>query len=247
MLSYVLKVRAHLRLQIDTQSPSAPPYFASASVSVNSAPTVLSPALLFTDHCPLITTHYPFNSCGINLFADPHPLNLVASIFYTNIGGREPRSPSYFASASVSVNSAPSVLSPTLLFADHCSLITAHHLLTPFRMNTCKNAPKPASLTTFRINTCKSVSKQRTLTTFRMNTYEKHRGVGLLWLTRHPVKDVCPVCPELLGERRSGARDLSRPARARRDKFRGAATRRLTRKRPEGSAADEAGGEDVSS
>src|ERR1700682_2916503 len=117
----------------------------------------------------------------------------------------------------------------------------------PFRMNTCKNAPKPASLTTFRINTCKSVSKQRTLTTFRMNTYEKHRGVGLLWLTRHPVKDVCPVCPELLGERRSGARDLSRPARARRDKFRGAATRRLTRKRPEGSAADEAGGEDVSS
>src|ERR1700674_851143 len=48
----------------------------------------------------------------------------------------------------------------------------------PFRMNTCKNAPKPASLTTFRINTCKSVSKQRTLTTFRMNTYEKHRGGG---------------------------------------------------------------------
>ena len=178
MLSYVLKVRAHLRLPLDAQSPSVPPYFASASVSVNSAPTVLSPALLFTDHCPLITTHYPFNSCGINLFADPHPLNLVASIFYTNIGGREPRSPSYFASASVSVNSAPSVLSPTLLFADHCSLITAHHLLTPFRMNTCKNAPKPASLTTFRINTCKSVSKQRTLTTFRMNTYEKHRGGG---------------------------------------------------------------------
>src|SRR6202165_2528128 len=74
----------------------------------------------------------------------------------------------------------------------------------PFRMNTCKNAPKRASLTTFRINTCKSVSKQRTLTAFRMNTYEKHRGVGRLWLTRHPVKHVCPACPQLLGERPSG-------------------------------------------
>src|ERR1700686_1596301 len=147
MLSYLLKVRAHLRLQIDTQSPSAPPYFASASVSVSSAPSVLSPTLLFTDHCPPITAHYPSHSHGINLFADPPPLNLVASIFYRNIGGRESRSSSYFGSGSVSVNSAPSVLSPTLLFTDHRPLITAHHLLTPFRMNTCKNVPKPASLT----------------------------------------------------------------------------------------------------
>jgi len=29
-------------------------------------------------------------------------------------------------------------------------------------------------------------------------------GVGLLWLSRHPVKDVCPASPELLGERPSG-------------------------------------------
>ena len=78
----------------------------------------------------------------------------------------------------------------------------------PFRMNTCKNAPKPASLTTFRMNTCKSVSKQRTLTAFRMNTYEKHRG-GLLWLTRHPEKDVCPACPDLIGEEHRDERPLS--------------------------------------
>jgi len=37
---------------------------------------------------------------------------------------------------------------------------------------------------------------------FRMNTYEKHRGEGVLLLTRHPMKDVCP-------ERPSEARDLS--------------------------------------
>ena len=131
----------------------------------------------------------------------------------------------------------------TLKILSSCTIIHPKS----FRMNTYEKRAVSRHVSPFRMNTCKSVSKQRTLTTFRMNTYEKHRGVGLLWLTRHPVKDVCPVCPELLGERRSGARDLSRPARARRDKFRGAATRRLTRKRPEGSAADEAGGEDVSS
>src|SRR6267378_1750782 len=35
---------------------------------------------------------------------------------------------------------------------------------------------------------CKSVSKQRTLTISRMNTYEKHRGEGVLLLTRNPKK-----------------------------------------------------------
>src|SRR6266481_908804 len=63
--------------------------------------------------------------------------------------------------------------------------------------------PRPlASSIFFRINTCKTVSKQTTLTFFRMNTYEKHRGVGVLLLTRHPRKGVCP-------ERPSGVKDLS--------------------------------------
>ena len=57
----------------------------------------------------------------------------------------------------------------------------------------------------FRMNTCKSVSKQRTLSTFRMNTYEKHRGGGLFWLTRNPMKGFYP-------ERPSGAKDLSSAA-----------------------------------
>src|SRR6266403_4770344 len=37
------------------------------------------------------------------------------------------------------------------------------------------------------------------------DTYEKQavRG-GALLLTRHPMKSVCPACPELLGERPSG-------------------------------------------
>src|SRR3989442_13773742 len=44
--------------------------------------------------------------------------------------------------------------------------------------------------------------KQRTYSkpkSFRCNTYKKHRGEGLLWLTRHPVRGVCP-------ERRSEGR-----------------------------------------
>jgi hypothetical protein len=47
--------------------------------------------------------------------------------------------------------------------------------------------PHPRSLTSsisFGINTCKSVSKQTTLTIFRINTYKKHRGEGVLLLTR---------------------------------------------------------------
>jgi hypothetical protein len=45
-----------------------------------------------------------------------------------------------------------------------------------------------ASSIPFRINTCKSVSKQTTLTPFRMNTYEKHRGEGVLLLTKPPMR-----------------------------------------------------------
>jgi hypothetical protein len=50
---------------------------------------------------------------------------------------------------------------------------------------------KPSS-NLFRINTCKSATKQTTLTVFRMNTYAKHRGEGVLLLTRNPKKDFYP-------------------------------------------------------
>jgi hypothetical protein len=57
--------------------------------------------------------------------------------------------------------------------------------------------PKP-----FRINTYKSVTKQITLTSFRMNTYEKHRGEGVLLLTKHPMR-------MLILSERSESKDLS--------------------------------------
>ncbi len=46
------------------------------------------------------------------------------------------------------------------------------------------------------------------------DTYEKQavRG-GALLLTRHPMKSVCPACPELLGERPSGGVRRFRPGR----------------------------------
>src|SRR6266850_5444572 len=74
--------------------------------------------------------------------------------------------------------------------------------------------------------------KQRTYRkpkSFRCNTYKKHRGEGLLWLTRNPRKDfypeehrdegpassthparcVCPVYPQPRRERPSGEKDPS--------------------------------------
>src|SRR6266404_170442 len=60
----------------------------------------------------------------------------------------------------------------------------------------------------FRFNTCgpsRKCGKQRTYRkpkSFRCNTYKKHRGEGVLWLTRHSVRGVCP-------ERPSGEKDLS--------------------------------------
>jgi len=55
--------------------------------------------------------------------------------------------------------------------------------IQPFRSAAPYGWQNPSS-NLFRINTCKSVSKQTTLTIFRINTYEKHRGEGVLLLTR---------------------------------------------------------------
>jgi hypothetical protein len=45
----------------------------------------------------------------------------------------------------------------------------------------------------------------KNLKLFGMKTYKKYRGEGVLWLTRHPMKDVCPACPDPVGERRTRA------------------------------------------
>jgi hypothetical protein len=55
--------------------------------------------------------------------------------------------------------------------------------IQPFRSVAAYGWRNPSS-NLFRMNTCKSVSKQKTLTPSRMNTYEKHRGKGVLLLTR---------------------------------------------------------------
>src|SRR5712664_4085090 len=60
----------------------------------------------------------------------------------------------------------------------------------------------------FRCNTygpSRKCGKQRTYRkskSFRCNTYKKHRGEGVLWLPRHPLRGVCPEPP-------SGEKDLS--------------------------------------
>ena len=59
----------------------------------------------------------------------------------------------------------------------------------------------------FRINTCKSLSKQTTLTLFRNIDLQKTGGRGVLWLTRHATKHVCPVYHKPRRERPSGAKD----------------------------------------
>src|SRR5229473_4910155 len=58
-----------------------------------------------------------------------------------------------------------------------------------------RSGAKLGAINPFRINTCESVSKQMTLSTFRINTYEKHRGRGVLLLTRIPSKDFRPERP----------------------------------------------------
>src|SRR6266849_7518958 len=72
------------------------------------------------------------------------------------------------------------------------------------------------SLTPFKINTYETSRKccrQRTYgiaKSFRFHTYKKHGGWGVLWLTRHASRHVCPVYPQPRRERPFGARALSR-------------------------------------
>ncbi len=42
---------------------------------------------------PIFLSHYPSKSLPFNSFADPHPLNLYATIFYKNTGRGAPLQP----------------------------------------------------------------------------------------------------------------------------------------------------------
>ncbi len=141
-------------------------------------------------------------SHGVNVFADPHPLTPIASMFYKNIG--------VGATASLACSA---------LRGEGASTFHSRSPLS-YPLSPCPSKP-------FRMNTCKSVSKQRTLTPFRMNTYEKMGGGGVLLLTRNPTripvlrsiatkdlssfatKDFYPACPDLVGEGASRPRNLS--------------------------------------
>jgi hypothetical protein len=89
-------------------------------------------------------------------------------------------------------------LSPSLLHMDHCP-------------PTC---PEPVGVAAyyppklFRISTYKSATKQTTLTISRINTYEKHRGWGVLWLTRLPIRESVLPAPSISG-RSIATKDLS--------------------------------------
>jgi len=76
--------------------------------------------------------HYPPKSFPFMIFADPHPLNPVASIFYKNIGGRGTlrRTPPIFHSLSP----IPYELSP--FFSNSCALFSTCEKLNPFYFQT---------------------------------------------------------------------------------------------------------------
>ncbi len=184
MLSSYLIVRAHLRLQIDSQSPSVT-HILFVPVPTPCPPLVLS----IVDRRFRPCRKESPNSFPLTLLVDPHPLNLVASIFYRNIGGWGLLNSSNFQPSTFDSRPLPSTHCPPKLFRINtcvgCKSVSKQRTLTAFRMNTYENyGKKPhfaqfwCSVSPFRMNTCKSVSKQRTLTAFRMNTYEKHGGGG---------------------------------------------------------------------
>src|SRR5216683_4211656 len=139
-----------------------------------------------------VSTSLRPNSHGINIFANPHPLTPVASIFYKNIGGK-----------GASAFQSP-ICPPNPFKMNTCKSVSKQSTLTPFRINTYEKQGKRAlfaqfwcNVSPFRINTCKSVSKQRTLTTFRMNTYEKQgEGGTLVAVSSHPVLRKSKTIPE---------------------------------------------------
>jgi hypothetical protein len=113
-----------------------------------------------------------FNSFAINGFQTllrngrPQPLyfQTLPDSFHCN-GGVYPLSPR--ACPQLLKKRRPAIHLPHMKSSPVCTILVQ-----------CKS---------FRNNTCENVSKQATLTPFRMNTYEKHRGRGVLLLTRFPM------------------------------------------------------------
>src|SRR5712692_5169941 len=137
-----------------------------------------------------VLTNFIPKSFPINLFADPHPLNPIASILYKNRGGRGP-----------STLQSPSPISypPT------------RHPSNFIRMPSSRNLSSQCSLTPLQSISvspriaAKSFAMRSSaifcLNSFRMRSSIKKWGGGVVMVNQESDKDSCP-------ERPSGATDL---------------------------------------
>jgi hypothetical protein len=98
---------------------------------------------------------------------------------------------------------------PRKMSARRAVLLTPSESTRPTQLLSCQRIASIISLE----STLVEVFILNNLNLFRINTYEKHRGWGLLLLTRHPTKAACPerrlVPSEVEG---SGVKDLSSSA-----------------------------------
>src|SRR5882672_5159453 len=109
------------------------------------------------------------------------------------------------------LNPSPSNAPLALPLSCHFPFSHFHFLLslTPFRPLPLR-APKSRRINTYEVpRKCCIQRTYRIAKSFRFRTYKKQGGWGVLWLTRHATKHVCPVYPEPRRERSLGARDLS--------------------------------------
>ncbi len=120
-------------------------------------------AFAFSGRIPLT---FSAKSFRLNLFADPHPLTLVAPIFYKKVWGEGPeplrRSDARYTSRMG--------LSPL-----ECTVADKHSVLPVFSRNRPRSSPLEATLMSIPISVA---SKWFTVNpkSFRCNTYKKHGG-----------------------------------------------------------------------
>jgi hypothetical protein len=124
-------------------------------------------AFAFSGRIPLT---FSAKSFRLNLFADPHPLTLVAPIFYRKVWGEGPeplrRSDARYTSRMG--------LSPL-----ECAVADKHSVLPVFSRNRLRSSPLEATLMSIPVSVD---SKWFTVKpkSFRCNTYRKHGGWGVL-------------------------------------------------------------------
>ncbi len=128
-----------------------------------------------------VLTNFIPKSFPLNLFADPHPLNPIASILYKNRGGRGP-----------STLQSPSPISypPTRHPSNFIRMPSSGNLSSQ-----CSLTPLQSISVSPRI-AAKSFAMRSSaifcLNSFRMRSSIKKWGEGWLWLTRNPTRIPVP-------------------------------------------------------